>query len=87
LASFFIYLDFVAPNQTARRTEEAGDTRFRSVYLMIAERADLEVAQETLVLLHDRAQATNDFTLYSEYYRRLRARPDVFEVVIVAEAA
>src|SRR4029077_9272944 len=38
LASFFIYLDFVAPNQTARRTEEAGDTRFRSVYLMIAER-------------------------------------------------
>jgi hypothetical protein len=87
LANYFIYLAFAAPNQKQRRTEEAIDTRFRSVYLMIAERADLQVSQETLGLLHDQAQATKDFTLYAEYYRRFKARPDVSEVVIIAEAA
>jgi energy-coupling factor transporter ATP-binding protein EcfA2 len=87
LADFFIYLYLIVPKHKASRKAKAGDVRFRGVYLMIAERCSLDIAQETHGILHAKAQATKDYSLYDEYYRRYRTRTDVRDVVIPAEAA
>jgi HEAT repeat protein len=87
LANFFMFHAFVGPHGHDRRAELISDGRFRSIYLMIADRATLPIAEETLGMLHDRALATKDFTVYADYYKRFVARPDVSVVVIGTKAA
>lgn len=86
-ADFFIFQAFTGPRGRNRRTTEIGDGRFRSVYLMVADRARREIAEETLGMLHDHALATKDLSVYADYYRRFAARSDVEAVVIGARAA
>ena len=87
LANFIIFHAFTGTRGRERRAAEIGDGRFRSIYLMIADRADKNIAEETLGMLHEHALATKDLTVYADYYRRFAARPDVSTVVIAAKVA
>jgi hypothetical protein len=72
VVDFFMYIAFAADDQLQIKYME--DAKFRGVFLLFAQTADLEVARRLRDFIVSRAAHSLDHSLSDEFVRRLNSR-------------